>query len=176
MMSIVLSEFSRAAELNPILYDRVYENILNNEEGLRYCDGLGGRRTDWNLHKQKIEEVDVIVSWVKSILPNVSKRFATKTEQPTYGYDLNLFEIAECWGVHYNQGESLIEHNHFPYSLTFVYYVRTPKGTAPIIMEDEIFEVKEGQCVFFLASQYHSVGLNNCDGRCAIIGNVSYRF
>ena len=36
------------------------------------------------------------------------------------------------------------------------------------------YEVKEGECVFFLASQYHSVLPNESEGRCAIVGNISY--
>ena len=109
-------------------------------------------------------------------MPDVSKKFATKTEETSYGYNVNSFEIAECWGAHYNKGESLMEHCHFPYALSFVYYVRTPKGFAPIIIENETYDIKEGQCVFFLASQYHSVGPNDCDGRCVIVGNILYRF
>ena len=179
---IVVSEFSRAAELNSILYDRVYENILNSE--VRYRVSISGRRTEWNLHEQKIEEIDVLIDWIKNTLPDVSKKFAGKTEETRYrnyqandyGYNLNSFEIAECWGVTYNKGESLLEHNHFPYSISFIYYVRTPEGTAPIVIENETREVKEGQCIFFLASNYHSVGLNDCDGRCAIVGNILYRF
>jgi hypothetical protein len=183
---IVFSEFPRAAEMNSILYDRVYENILNLK-GIRHRVSISGRRTEWNLHEQKIEEIDVLISWVQSILPDVSKNFAGKTEEtryrnyneggePDYGYNLNSFEIAECWGVTYNKGEMLLEHNHFPYAISFIYYIRTPEGTAPITIENETCEVKEGQCIFWLASNYHSVSVNDCDGRCAIVGNILYRF
>jgi hypothetical protein len=175
-MIIVENEFPRATELNSILYDRVKENIIDNK-GIRHSDGLGGRRTDWFFHEQKIEEIDVLVSWIHSILPDVSKRFAAKESETIENWWQGpRFEIAECWGVNYIQGESLVEHCHFPYTLSFVYYVRTPKGTAPIIIENEIFEIKEGQCIFFLASHYHRVGLNDCDGRCAIVGNILYNF
>ena len=175
MVIIVECEFPRASELNPILYDRVCENILNKNKE-RVKDALGNRRTGFVLHEQNIEEIDILISWIKDILPEVSKNFATRTGETEVGYNVNLFEISECWGVHYNKGESLIEHNHFPYTLSFVYYVRTPKGTASIIIENETQEIKEGQCIFFLATQYHSVGLNNCDDRCAIVGNILYRF
>jgi hypothetical protein len=176
MINVVVKEFPKALELNSILHDRVYENILNNEK--RHHNSLGGRRTGFNLHEQNFKEIDVLISWIRMILPDISKNFALKTydEETIFGYDLHRFEIVECWGVYYNRGESLIQHNHFPYSLSFVYYVKTPTGTAPIIIEDHTYVAKEGQCIFFLASQYHNVGSNKCDGRCAIIGNVSYRF
>ena len=51
-----------------------------------------------------------------------------------------------------------------------------PEKSTPIIIENHTYVAKEGQCIFFLASQYHSVGLNDCDERCAIVGNISYRF
>jgi hypothetical protein len=171
---IILSEFPRASELNPVLYDRVCENLQGNVVALH---GHGARRTEPNLHGQNIEEIDILISWIKKILPEISKNFATKdTEETIFGYNLHRFEIAECWAIHYNRSESVIEHCHFPYALSFVYYVRTPEGSAPIIIENEAHEIKEGQCIFFLASQYHSVYPKNCDGRCAIVGNILYRF
>ena len=177
MSILVVSEFPKASEMNSVLYDKVCENILD-ENKEREKVALGGRRTDWNLHEQKIEEIDVLISWIKNILPEVNKNFAVKAynEESQFNYNLNSFEIAECWGVHYNKGESLVEHCHFPYALSFIYYVRTPKGSALIMIGGEPHNVKEGQCIFFLASQYHSVGRNDCDGRCAIIGNILYRF
>ena len=183
---IVFSEFPRAVELNSILYDRVKTNI-ESLKGMRHQVSISGRRTEWDLHEQKINEIDILLDWIKNILPDVSKNFAGKTEEtryrnynaagaPDYGYNLNSFEIAECWGVTYNKGESLLEHNHFPYSISFIYYIRTPEGSAPITIENETYEVKEGQCIFWLASNYHSVSENDCDGRCAIVGNILYRF
>ncbi len=176
MMNIIASEFPKASELNPFLYMNVCKNIIDKDEYEKGKNDLGGRRTGWNLHEQKIEEIDVLISWIKRILPGVSKKFAAKTGKTAQSYNVNSFEIDQCWGVHYNKGESLREHNHFPHILSFVYYVKTPTGTAPIIIENHTYVAKEGQCIFFLASQYHSVGLNDCDERCAIVGNILYRF
>ena len=119
-----------------------------------------------------------LISWIQHILPEVTKKFAAKThnEETKFNYNLNSFEIAECWGVHYNKGESLVEHCHFPYALSFVYYVRTPESSAPIMIEGEPHNVKEGQCIFFLASHFHCVNSNGGNGRCAIVGNILYRF
>ena len=172
---IVLIDFPKHKELNSILYNKVHENLLDDIRVVTE-NGVGGRRTNFNLQEQKIQEIDELISWIENILPDVSKKFAAKTEQAGYGYNLNTFEIAECWGIHYNKDESLIEHCHFPYALSFIYYVRTPEGAAPIIIENETYNIKEGQCLFFLASKYHSVSKSDCDGRCAIVGNILYRF
>ena len=170
----IISEFPQALELNPILYDRVCENIYEEKE--RAKENLFGRKTGWNFHRQNIKEVDILIVWIKDVLPEISKKFASEEPEESYGFDINAFEIAECWGTHYNKGESLIKHNHFPYIISFVYYVKTPKGFSPIIIEDENIDVKEGECVFFLSHLFHSVKPNNCDGRCVIAGNILYRF
>ena len=174
VVNVVVKDFPKATELNSVLYDRVCGNF---QDIVRTSYDVGAHRTELNLHKQNFKEIDELTSWIKYILPDVSKKFAAKTEEDEFGFnfDVNSFEIASCWGIHFSGRESLIEHNHFPYALSFVYYVRTPVGTAPIIIEDEPHNVKEGQCIFFLASQYHSVDPNGCNGRCAIVGNILYK-
>ena len=180
---VVITEFPKASELNQSLYARVTEQLQYNvQPNAEVFNGIGGRGTQFNLHEQKIAEIDELISWIQHILPEVNKRFATKETiieamaDEGFGYNLNSFEIAECWGIHYNKTESVLEHNHFPYAISFIYYVRTPEGAAPITIENETYNVKEGQCVFFLATNYHSVGANNCNERCAIVGNILYRF
>ena len=170
----IISEFPQALELNSILYDRVCENFCSEEN--RGQGDLGGRRTNFNLHEQNIKEVDILLAWIKDVLPEISTKFASEEHEESYGFDINAFEIVGCWGAHYNRGEGLVRHSHFPYAISFVYYVKTPKGFSPLIIEDENVDVKEGECVFFLAYNYHSVQPNNCDGRCVIAGNILYRF
>jgi len=174
---VVNCQYPKASELNAVLYNRVSENLQFQIPGAGR-GGPGGERTDWNLHKQNIKEIDDLISWVQHILPDVSKKFASKDDDNIhFGYDLNAFEIAECWGIRYNKDEyGPVEHNHFPYTLTFVYYVRTPDGSTPVIIENETYAVNEGTCIFFISSLYHSLKRNDCDGRCAIVGNILYRF
>ena len=175
----IIKEFPQATKLNSVLYDRVSQMCCKQGSVVNSYDyDIGAHRTaEFNLHKQNFKEIDELTSWIKYILPDVSKKFAAKTEEEEIGFNFNVnsFEIAECWGIHYGVRESVIEHNHFPFALSFIYYVRTPKGSAPIMIEGESHNVKEGQCIFFLASQYHSVDPNGCNGRCAIVGNILYK-
>ena len=174
----IIGEFPQALELNSILYDRVCENFYWEPDGNqnRGQGDLRARRTDFNLHKKNFKEVDILLAWIKEILPEVSTKFASENAEEIYHFNQQHFKLVGCWGAHYNRGEGLQKHNHFPYTISFVYYVRTPKGFSPLIIEDENIDVKEGQCVFFLAHQYHSVQPNNCDGRCVIAGNFLYKF
>ena len=173
--TLVIGEFPKASELNPILYDRVCENFYSKGES-RNKDGLAGRRTDFNFHIKNIKEVDVLLTWIKNLLSEISTQFASENAEEIYHFNQQHFKLVGCWGAHYNRGEGLTKHNHFPYTISFVYYIRTPKGFSPLIIEDKNIDVKEGQCVFFLAHHYHSVQPNNCDGRCVIAGNFLYEF
>jgi len=181
---IVVKEFPRASELNSLLYDIVCENLSGGVKAGVYGDGGGGIITEYELHNQKIKEIDELTSWISRVLPDVSKNFATKEkpkvglhsheDKQNYDFDVNSFEIQACWGIHYSGKESLSAHNHFPAVLSFIYYVRTPKGSAPIMFEYESHQVEEGQCIFYLASQYHSVDQSEGAGRCAVVGNIIY--
>tara|TARA_B100000287_G_C20234673_1_gene623611 strand:+ start:68 stop:619 length:552 start_codon:yes stop_codon:yes gene_type:complete len=176
MLNLIVTPFPESVGLNPILYERVCENIFKDDQTKPNLNGKKGAKiTGFNLHELGIKEINYFLTWIRNILPIVSGRFSSKKEDETsFGFDVNGFKIEECWGIHYNGNESLIEHNHFPYILSFVYYVKTPKGSAPIMFGTDRYEVKEGECVFFLASQYHSVLPNESEGRCAIVGNISY--
>ena len=78
-------------------------------------------------------------------------------------------------GAVYNKGDAVMPHNHFPYALTFSYYVNTPKGSSPLIVNEKEYEVKPGQ-VFILSGLWlHGVRSNNCDGRSTLVGNIMYK-
>jgi len=181
---VVIKEFPRATELNNSLYERVYENVCYGVKAKDEHD-TQPLMTKYDFHKQNIKEVEYLTSWISRVLPDVSKNFACHGEQEPrlllhshedekgYNFNVNGFEIASCWGIHYKGKETLMVHNHFPALLAFIYYVRTPKGSAPIMIEKE-YNAREGQCIFFLASQHHSMGQNESNGRCAIVGNIIY--
>ena len=170
-----IHKFGLSESLNPKLYDRVNENLLENlENDPRGSDYIGGRRTKMTLHAENIREVDLLINWIQNLLPQVSTKFASREEEKFYLYDSNAFKIVDCWGLTYNKGESLMEHCHFPMTLSFTYMVRSPFGSSPLLIENKPVKLKEGECVFFLSSDYHSVKSNKCDGRCTIVGNVLY--
>lgn len=164
-------KFGLSESLNPKLLDRIYENIMPLE---RVSDSIRGRSTSMSFHKQNIKEVDLLITWIQNLLPQVSTKFASRDVEDGYQYDLNAFKIIDCWGLTYNKGESLMEHCHFPMTLTFTYVVRSPSRSSPLMVENKPVKLKEGECVFFLSSDYHKVKRNNCDGRCIIVGNILY--
>ena len=109
-------------------------------------------------------------------MPDVSRRFAFRDNEQKYEclYNINGFKIVSCWGIHYTHGQTVMPHNHFPFTLSFIYYVSLPKGSSPLKIENRTIKVKEGQCIFFLPHYYHGIKPNKSEGRCAIVGNILY--
>tara|TARA_R100001443_G_C3304467_1_gene166162 strand:- start:119 stop:646 length:528 start_codon:yes stop_codon:yes gene_type:complete len=174
-MTYKIMDFPMASELN----DKLYSIVENNLEGGVYG---GARRTDFNLHRKGIGCINDLISWIHNIFPRACYKFANQYddeeyEEETLGYEINQFFLSSCWGVMYNKGEGVVMHNHFPFAVSFAYYVKFPDNSSPFILEGEKIDLKEGQLIMFMGHQYHEVcpSENKVDGRCVISGNISYR-
>tara|TARA_B100001996_G_C18437874_1_gene507174 strand:- start:2 stop:571 length:570 start_codon:yes stop_codon:yes gene_type:complete len=148
------------------------------------------KRTDADLHHKNIKEVNNLTRWVKQLIPDFSsitvggkgsylkkivlERFYHPRMGGIGGFDPYNFVIDSCWGVIYNKGDSVIKHNHFPYSISFCYYVRTPSHSSPLIMEGRKMRMREGELLLFLSHYNHWVPKSKVDGRCVIVGNIKY--
>ena len=164
--------------------DNIQSDLRTTHEVLESTGG--GGRTDFNLHED--ERCAPLLEWLATCLPYIVNNFGIERKETHKwlvsntkgsggghnGYDPKRFELCETWGVIYDEDQGVVEHNHFPYSLSFCYYVRTPQGSAPLILDDEVFHMKEGQIILFNSCLYHSVVNNDCQGRCAIVGNIIY--
>lgn len=176
---------------NDKLFEFVKSKIIGNVLGTT-INSIGGRKTKFNLHEYA--ETHQFLDWIARITPMITDNFCMSRDEPEiqelvcsynirghdqhggglHGFNPLCFELAEMWGVLYNKGHGVSEHNHFPYPLSFVYYVRTPDGAAPLILNDTELQMKEGDIVFFCGDLYHSVENNDCEGRCVLTGNICY--
>ena len=134
----------------------------------------GGRRTDFNLHKQGIKEVDELVTWINSVLPDVGAYYARLRSGEKCGFNANGFKITNMWGIRYDKGDCVRPHNHFPFTLSLGYYICTPKGCSPLKVKNTKIKIHAGQCIFFPGSNWHSVAPEPVGGRCLIAANVLY--
>ena len=134
----------------------------------------GGRRTAFNLHNRGIQEVDQLVEWIKSKLPEVAAYFAKLNPGEHCGFNKYGFNITNMWGICYDKGDCVRFHNHFPLTLSLGYYIHTPKGCAPLTIENKKIKVKAGDCIFFLGSNWHGTKPEPVGGRCLIAANVLY--
>ena len=182
-------EYQNHINLNPKLYDIVNSNLQNKVQG-------EGNITNTILHKNNYSEIDTLLKWIESILPQAAHKFSNgftnketeisieeelnlykKQESYTggeYGFDINGFKIDSCWGILFNMGEALLPHNHFPFCMSFCYYVNAPEGSPPLIIDGDPVNTEAGKLIIFYGHQTHFVPPCFINGRCSIVGNVLY--
>ena len=153
--------------------------LIREESGYRIKGN--GSRTSFSFvddNRDSNKELDYCITWIESLIKYAAFSFANDKEYDggELGFDPTPFNISECWGVLYNEGEGVGKHNHFPQTISFVYYVRMPEGSSPLILDDEEILLPEGRVIFFLGNQWHSVPPTKVGDRCIIAGNIAYNF
>tara|TARA_B100001250_G_scaffold114065_1_gene96518 strand:+ start:9140 stop:9664 length:525 start_codon:yes stop_codon:yes gene_type:complete len=161
--------------INSSLYD-----LIRSESAYRIRGN--GFRTSFTFgdDKRDNESLNSFLTWIESSIKYAAFYFAhgydKEYDASLLGFNPLAFKINECWGVLYNKGEGVIRHNHFPYAMSFVYYVKMPEGSSPLILDDEEILLPEGRVIFFLGHQFHSVPPTSVNDRCIIAGNILYNF
>jgi len=153
--------------LTPLLINRL-------GAGKTTTSNKGGRRTPFDLHTRRIKEIDELAAWVRSMMPRVAAHFAGLKKGEICSFLVEALEITHMWGVLYEKGDDVYPHNHFPFAVSFGYYIRTPKGCSPLKIENKKIKMQAGQCIFFLGSSWHNVLPEPVGGRCMIAGNILY--
>ena len=149
---------------------KLYQEIENN---LDHAVMGGGYITPMSLHKKGIREVDIIVQWINNLVPQIAYKFTQGGDDSDKGVGFNnSFEIEELWGIIYNKGEGVVKHNHFPWCMSFCYFVNVPKNCVPFILEGKRIKPIEGRIIVFPSFLYHWAPPSKCDGRCVIAGNI----
>lgn len=96
--------------------------------------------------------------------------------QPLLDFVFNLFDnkvkLKEVWSLIYDQDMSLAPHTHDGSDYSFLYFVNTPEGASPLIIDDYVVEPVAGKLVTFKSKTSHYVPTNNCEGRCVIAGEL----
>ncbi len=191
-------DYPYASQLNPRLYDVLFKclpvdgnaTIHSPDKKHIQSDGSGHFLiSSRDLHTKRIKEIDILLTWIGECIPIVAHNFSSpnpieyKYEDylplsdnggGKYNFNINAFKLTHCWSCYYNKGDCVEKHNHFPYSISFCYYVQTPENSSPLIVGDDVINVKEGQVIFFPSNTFHSVPVSQVNGRCGIAGNVMY--
>jgi hypothetical protein len=124
--------------------------------------------TGWHSsYETSSETIDKIISWVITLI----KQQNNLEWIPRY-----TFFCSQSWFIEYGIGDVSGSHVHSPRDFSFVYYVRCPKGSSPLVFTTTGKKIKaeEGKVVIFPANVYHHVPKNNCDGRIVLAGNIEH--
>ena len=121
-----------------------------------------------------IPEWNDFITWINGVAFDVALHLNTSMSTGA-AYDIEALKLYEYWGMLYKKNTETKPHNHFPYALSFGYYINVPNGSSPLILGGEKVYPKEGEVVIFPASTVHSVPPSPVDDRTMIAGNFAFQ-
>jgi len=143
----------------------IFESIILKEKKIEFAR-CHAQMTQRNIRSRELRD---LILWIVNITyDNMVK---------PYEYISSAYNL-QChinWGLICDQGDGLEEHRHTPAQFSFVYYIKCPKGSSPLVFTTSGHEVKPepGKLVVFDSGLLHKVPPNNCNGRYSFVGNLS---
>ena len=124
--------------------------------------------TDGGLYSSTLttsKNIDYINSWVLNLLT---------CHYPELNPPPDPLRIRNTWFVRDGVGDSTKPHYHNPCIFSWVYFVKCPRGSSPLVFTTSWKRIKaeEGKMVLFPSMSYHHVPKNRCDDRVVLVGNV----
>ena len=104
--------------------------------------------------------IELIYNWMLILLESENKGWS--------------FEVQNSWFVRYGKDQSALSHHHHPADFSFVYFIRCPKGSSPLVFTTSGKKIKaeEGKVAIFPGNLSHHVPKNKSDGRMVLAGNI----
>ena len=158
------------AMIQEILINWVTENAKTRVNG-------GALKTKfYNGNERDLRAHGLLFDWIVLTMKDAVDQFSrfTNSAYNESAEETKVFKIADYWGMMYDVGGGTVLHNHFPYSISFGYYLCTPDGSSPLIIEGKEIQVTEGRLIIFGGHQSHEVPDSDISGRCMIAGNIAY--
>ena len=142
-------------------YENLNQKLLKESEGVIYdwsdITYIKGKMSEWHICGKYI---DLIKEWAKTLTPPVKGMIP---------------RIIDAWYAIYDYDNHALTHNHGDMYASFVYYIKTPEGSSPIVFPDdnETVEARDGNILIFPGHVNHYVPKNKCDGRVVVAGNIN---
>ena len=145
-------------------YESVNKKILEEKYNLLYNPLVDGYNSNVRAYRTlgdlNTKGIKLIKDWILTIIGQ---------KYPGFNYSVN------GWIAKYNRGDYTFTHDHIPSSFSFVYFVKCPKGSSPLVFSTsgKKIEAEDGKVVIFPACMRHDVPKNRCDDRITFAGNVT---
>ena len=154
--SIIIDKYPFASRLN--------SRLLSDAEGIDYSlsfkTNVKARMSDWRVKEN--DSFKVLQKWIISLIQSK--------------YDFPGYEIVfqDMWYARYDKNNYTQKHDHYLGWQSFVYFVKCPRGSSPLIFTTSGKRIKaeEGKVVIFPSTIWHSVPKNRCDDRVVVAGNT----
>ena len=155
----------------------IKENILCWLDAQEFKSVLGEAYKTNDYTEIHIPEIKKLFDWIESILTDVANKLALFTNS-LYNNEsrdnTKNFKIDAYWALTYPVNSWIEPHNHFPHALSFTYYINAPQDSAPFIINDQKYRIKEGQLVVFPSLYTHWVPPAVVNGRTSLSGDIVY--
>ena len=172
MYEPVILECPFAEEINPGLMEWI------KRDATAIIDDGEARRTAMRPLQIDIpiKELETLFDWIGSEALECAELIARGTNTAYYSSPPQgkNFYVADYWGMWYNKDAFAVNHNHYPYAMSFAYYVNCPEGSSPLVLEGNEIQVTEGRLVVFAGHMNHQVDPCPVDNRFMIAGNIAY--
>ena len=155
---VSIEKYPLHSSLNPKILKEIEDIPFN----MSYETNVKAKMSDWSISTPSIEVIKKLVCDV------LLRDFSFLRE-----YRLS---VADCWVASYNKGEFTKFHDHRTYLYSFVYFVKCPRGSSPLLVGDmkKRIRAEEGKLVIFPGILQHGVPKNRCDGRITLAGNCTH--
>ena len=154
---IIIEKYPFASTLN--------SRLLSEADSIDYPHSfktnVKARMSGWHMESDNLE---TLKKWIVSLLLHTHK-------VTTDSYTISFHDI---WFVRYDKNHYTLNHDHLFCSMSFVYFVKCPRGSSPLVFTTSGKRIKaeEGNLVIFPSSIKHSVPKNKCDDRVVVSGNI----
>ena len=113
----------------------------------------------------------IVKEWVEKLLRSkVAPDYYLGAKEHDAKIDIRM------WYAKYDKGDYTQTHRHSFVLYAFVYFIKTPKGSSPLVFTKSGKKIKaeEGKVVIFPGGLRHHVPKNRCDDRIIVAGNVVF--
>ena len=153
--SIIIDNYPFASSLNAKLLSEV--DLVSYP--LSFKTNVQARMSTW---KTRSDNLTTLENWIYSLIKN--------------NYDLKGYglKFVDMWYARYDKGNYADDSLHPLSWLSFVYFVKCPRGSSPLILNTsgKRIRAEEGKIVIFPSWIRHSVPKNRCDDRVVVAGNI----
>jgi len=139
------------------------ENHFYQENSKNIDGGLSNvRAAQTSGYKISTPSIELIYEWILSLV---------RLKTNSLGWKL---KVDNSWLAWYREEEFAVPHHHHPAAYAFVYFVKCPKGSSPLIFTTSGKRIKaeEGKLLIFPGFLEHHVPKNKCHDRIVLAGNI----
>ena len=136
-----------------------------------YKSNVQAKMSEWYITSSESQD---ITFWIEDVL---SKVLETKVgilhSFRNNGYTLRVLDL---WMARYGVGEYTKSHSHSSSVWSWVYFIKCPKGSSPLVFTTSNVEIEaeEGKVVLFPGNLNHHVPDNKCEDRVVMSANCIF--